>query len=1086
MPERSALISAGLVGRERESEQIAAALDAMLRGQGDVLLLSGEPGVGKSALARAAEGAARERGALAFWGRCWEAGGGPAYWPLARALGPLLELAGAERWVRAAGPALLDVLPEARALVPELEPARAVDAGTARFAVARALGTLLRRACEQVPLLLLLDDLHAADLASLELLEALAADSKSLRLLMLGTVRDRELDQPREVRPRLASLQRAARVLPVLPLAEDEARELLERQTGALADVLAGRVLEATRGNALFLVEMGRLLHSRSPAQQELPLPLGIREAVRRRVEVLPSPTRAALGVCAVLGVEAPLGIAAPVLGLPGSAEVLDLVAPAEALGLLRRSAGGSIRFEHGLVREALYHELEPEQRRALHLRVALELEQRSVGGDGASEIAHHLLSAGSPARERACRAAARAAELAVARAAYDDAVALLERARAEAELELEPAARTELLIALGRARLLAGELDAGRVVCRSAAALAERQGDAPALARAALALGSAWQFGFANREVSGLAGRALELLGEREPGLRARLLARVAAAEQPAADPSGPIALARQAFALARSLGDERTLLEVLHVGMAALMDYAPPDERRALNQETLALARGLGERGAELRATQRLALDHLELGDLPAAESAIQAHASMALPLEHRRHLLPLAYQQAMHACFVGDFAAATARRGDAEALLEHATEPALVMTLHRFGAARLRGDVAELLRVEPTLYPGATDVNSLALRGALRASVCAWSGQLEACRAALARVLSQPVPGDPIWCALVGEAAAVAGHRELCRLTQSQLAPRRGTFISWGATGAFIDGPYSRVLGLLECCLEQWAQAVASASAAIAECRAACARPLLARALLDAAGVLSCRAQSGDAERAHELLREARALEAELGMCPGSPLLAAPELAASGTRSARANAPSLPRPDAGTAPAAVRLERAGELWLVEHAGRRCHVRNSRGMEILAALVGQPHTDVHVLELARAGTDASDGGDAGELLDEPARQAYRARLLELEEELAEAEGHADRARVERLTAEREALRRELSRAFGLGGRARRSGSATERARVAVQRRVRDAVRRIAELEPALGEHLDRAVRTGTTCAYRPSQHQR
>lgn len=1084
MPGSAAVFSSALVGRVREAEQLVGALEAMVGGQGDVLLLSGEPGVGKSALARATELAARELGALAFWGRCWEAGGGPAYWPLARALGPLLELPGAERWVRAAGPALLDVLPEARALAPELTPAGAVDAGTARFAVARALGLLLRRACEHAPLLLLLDDLHAADLASLELLEALAADSKSLRLLILGTLRDRELDQPSEVRPRLSSLQRVARVLPVLPLADGAARSLLERQTGVLGDALAARVLEATRGNALFVVEMGRLLQGSSPAQQELPLPLGVREAVRRRVEVLPPLTREALGVCAVLGVEAQLGIAAVLLELPGSTELLDRIAPAEALGLLRRGAGASVRFEHGLVREALYQELAPEQRRSLHLRVASELERRVVAGDAASEIAHHLLSAGSPARERACRAAAWAAEVAIARAAYDDAVALLERARAEAELELPPEGRAELLIALGRARLLAGALDAGRAACRSAAALAERQGHAPLMARAALALGAAWQFGFANREVSELAGRALALLGAQEPALRARLLARLAAAEQPAADPDGPIALAREAFTLARSLGDAHTLLEVLHVGMSALMDYAPPDERRALNQETLALARSLGERGAELRATQRLALDHLELGDLPAADSAILTHESLALPLAHRRHLLPLSYQQAMRACFAGDFAAADEHRRQAETLVEPQGERPLVVSLHQFGRARLRGDVAQLLRVEPTLYPGATDANSLALRVALRASVLAWSGQSEPCRAALARARAQPVPGDPIWCTLVGEAAAVVGDRELCQLTHSQLARRRGTFISWGATGAFVDGPYSRVLALLECCLQRWDAAVSSALAAIAECRAASARPLLARSLRDAVGVLLRRSQAGDAELVHALSLEAAALEAELGLCPGQPLLSGSESAASAVAGASAG----PQPPQTTAtPVALRFERAGELWLIRHGGGGCHVRNSRGMEILAALVARPHTDVHVLELARAGgAEASGGGDAVELLDQPARQAYRARLRELEGEQAEAESHADRGRVERLAAEREALQRELSRAFGLGGRARRSGSATERARVAVQRRVREAIRRIAALEPALGEHLDRAVRTGTTCAYRPGVHQR
>ncbi len=111
----------------------------------------------------------------------------------------------------------------------------------------------------------------------------------------------------------------------------------------------------------------------------------------------------------------------------------------------------------------------------------------------------------------------------------------------------------------------------------------------------------------------------------------------------------------------------------------------------------------------------------------------------------------------------------------------------------------------------------------------------------------------------------------------------------------------------------------------------------------------------------------------------------------------------------------------------------------------------------------------------------DAGELLDHAAKRAYRERVGELEGEIAEAERHADAGRVAKLREEREALFAELARAVGLGGRARKAGSATERARVNVQRRLRDAIAKITEADAELGRFFERSIRTGTFCCFRP-----
>jgi hypothetical protein len=147
---------------------------------------------------------------------------------------------------------------------------------------------------------------------------------------------------------------------------------------------------------------------------------------------------------------------------------------------------------------------------------------------------------------------------------------------------------------------------------------------------------------------------------------------------------------------------------------------------------------------------------------------------------------------------------------------------------------------------------------------------------------------------------------------------------------------------------------------------------------------------------------------------------------------------------------------------------------------MRDTKGMRDLARLLARPDADIHVLDLVAEGpTVRSDA--PGDPIDGTARDQYRARLAEIERELADADDRADVARSEQLHAERDALISELSGAYGIGGRARRRSDSAERARSAVTQRIRDAIGRIEAADPALGNHLRRAVRTGTFCAYSP-----
>jgi hypothetical protein len=157
---------------------------------------------------------------------------------------------------------------------------------------------------------------------------------------------------------------------------------------------------------------------------------------------------------------------------------------------------------------------------------------------------------------------------------------------------------------------------------------------------------------------------------------------------------------------------------------------------------------------------------------------------------------------------------------------------------------------------------------------------------------------------------------------------------------------------------------------------------------------------------------------------------------------------------------------------------VWVARWAGEAVHVRHRKGLEDLAVLLSRPSEQVHCLELMGA---ADVGGDAGPAVDGRARREYEARVRQLQHEIDEARDASAEQRLARAEEEFDALVTELSRAFGVGGRARSSGSAVERARAAVTWRLRSAVRQIDELHPHLGRHLANAVRTGTWCSYRP-----
>jgi tetratricopeptide (TPR) repeat protein len=321
---------------------------------------------------------------------------------------------------------------------------------------------------------------------------------------------------------------------------------------------------------------------------------------------------------------------------------------------------------------------------------------------------------------------------------------------------------------------------------------------------------------------------------------------------------------------------------------------------------------------------------------------------------------------------------------------------------------------------------------------------------------------------LPKDWSWLpclVLLAEVCIRVGDLRRAALVYERLLPHAERVAVLGRLAACY-GPVARYLGDLATSLGWLDEAIGHFEAAIERCAGMGALPDLARAKQGLGRALAARGGPVDLERADRVRAEAASIARELGI---GELLDSPSRAAA--------IPS--RAESTTAARPAVLRREGDFWTVACADEATRVRHSKGVAYLAHLLRHSGQEFHAFDLA--GQDVARGGDAGEALDAAARAAYKRRLADLREELAEAEERGDIGRAERLREEMGVLASELARALGLGGRVRRSGSDAERARLNVGRAIGAAVRRIAADCPVLGSHLARSVHTGLFCSYQP-----
>lgn len=867
------------VGREKELEALISALELLRVGRGGLVLLAGEPGIGKSRLAEEVCGHARSHGCKVAWGRCVELEGAPAYWPWIQVLRSLAEKSGAAilRRHRGGGRELSLLLPDFEAAGDRYRH----DDGD-RFRLFDAVSDRLRAASIHDGLVVVLDDLQWADRPSLVLLRHLSQYLYDLAVLMIATYRDDAGDDNPlwSMLPELLR-ERGALHLKLAGLDRDDVGRYLVAACDRQVDAgLTATIHDSTAGNPFFVRELARLLVGESDLRPGA-LPEQVGEVIGRRLENLSVSCRSVLAAASVMGREFNLTLLTRLSGQPmhGLLEVMDSAVKA---GLVAEatSAGDRYRFVHDLVRETLYRSLPASDRIRMHKRAAEEIESGAAPRDPAA-LAHHWFHA-TPlgSWEKAVSYSAEAARQAEDQLAYEEAARLYTQALAALiGSGGDSERRCELLIELARAQYRSGDVGLSLDSCVEGAAMAASLGRPDLQTRAALVLE-----GVNDRELAPAMRRlcqdALAVTDESDPALRARLLGQFAELleDVPNAGQRRQ-ALSREALGLAEQVGDETALAAALHARHAATTGPDHVDERLAVGARLVQLASG-SEWTVQALWGRLWQIDSLfQLGQLSSIPAELIEVGDLVRRLHQPLFRWHLLRSQAALAHVTGRFDEALDLIEAAFALgraTQHRTTEIVYrgvrawLEYDRGGEAAMDEYLAMAARGPrydlPIINAGAV-IQELAL------------GRAGAAKDRFDRVIgSYPnLERDGRWLlisAYLARAAVVIGSKDQIRMLYEALSPWGRLFAVSGAGAAICRGAVAQQLGELAAALGLSEEADRHLSAAVMLNRSAGATPFVAYSRLSHARAL---ARVGAMVRAKAEARAALATAARLGMRP-----------------------------------------------------------------------------------------------------------------------------------------------------------------------------------------------------------------
>ncbi len=860
-----------LAGRDLELAALRRWLAEALAGHGRLVVLSGPPGIGKTRLAEELADGARRSGQRVLWGRAVEERGAPPLWPWRR----ILDAVG--------GAGERDVLAE------DPGRARADDLTAVRFRAAAAAADALVAAARAADLLIVLEDLHWADHASLFLLRELAAELPASRLLVLATCRDTAGEPWRAALADLARLP-GLQVMRLAPLGEAAVDKILQT-AGVAADPAVARFVHArSEGNPLYVATLARVLAAQpgtAPDAETVARIAGgsaeISHLVSSLSDGLDDGARGLLAAASVLGTEFGSELAASVSG--AGQDVRAALAAAEAAGLVTRRLNrpGSWQFSHALIRDGIFASLGEDQRVTLHGRAAAALEPLArEAPERGGEVAAHLLQA-APDRttlRQAADWAAAAAAAATGALAFEDAASYLATALAAAEAAAaSDADRATLLIELATAEYRAGQLAVSlqHAVAAADAADAVRRPDL--LADAALVVR-----GIGHHQVAvtllGLCDRALAD-PECPAARRARLLAQRASALAEVGDMEAADADSAAAMTAARAAGDPAAELDAIRARVAALSAPQHRTEWLRLGARTVELAAATGQPiAAVLGRVWRIDASY-QLMNLEAVDTEIALIAQLAestrLPLA-RWHLLR---QQASRAALAGLFTTARDRSEEARQLAVRIQDLSGTGMSYAFALAMatLRGDATEL---QPDFFEVLAAAPPIPIIHASKAAALFLAGRTDEARAVYETLRQLPAAGDRdvrTLGSLMQLIDLIIAFRDTgtAQATYDLFHPIAAHDGTVGSGLVTLQGSVHWPLGRLAALLGRTDQALDHFAAALAVNTRLGARPFVVVTRLDWAATLAGRAAGDDLAQARELARQAAGEARRLDM-PG----------------------------------------------------------------------------------------------------------------------------------------------------------------------------------------------------------------
>jgi tetratricopeptide (TPR) repeat protein len=1012
-----------------------------------VVLVTGAAGIGKTRFCREVAARARRGRYAVAWGSCWPVGGAPPLWPWQEILGGPGEWAAATLAADGGGYGVVD---------PE------------RFARFAAIAERVDAMCVRSPMLIVIDDIDAADTGALLLTRFVARTLARRRLVILLTRRTEPGDAI-ELSPAW-TVENEALLVPLDRLDLAETEDLLRMSGGVIDEDLVRALFRLTGGHPLHLQRLAAAGATAGPTSRD-----GVRAAIAWAVERLSDDARDLLRHAAILGPTPAVAESAAVSRTTPTG-VQRALAEAAAAGLVTVEGRHTFSFTHELVREALLDQLTAADEVEAHARAA-DLLSGSTAGDTEriARLAHHaLLAAPRSAADasRAVEACRIAAQTMIGSFAYEAAADLLAAAAAVHERTGGPDSAAPLLVEWAEAVLRCGRLAEARDLFHRAARAALAERDVVALAAAAVGQGGMWinehRTRMDHEQVTSLQRRAIAELPATERRLRLRLKVRLAAEE---VYQGGPIEPALAALDRARRLGDGQVLAEALSLVHHALLTPRHTHSRLELADELIAVASRAGEGMLALLGLCWRTVDLFHVGDSRAetalAELRQRADAVGCLSLRHiaeametmlliRAGQLQRAEAQA-HACFeIGT------EVGDADA-------PAY-LGVHLTTIRWLQGRDTEMLATveqiagSPTLNP-----NEFAFQATV-ANLAARTGQTERARSILDRLTAPGLanlPESSTWLAgmlAITEAARALGDADLAGQVYQLLIPYADLPIM-PSLAVTCFGSVERVLGVAALTVGDPVRAVEHLQRAVAANRRLGNRPVTAVTNAELAEALAERKRAGDRENARTVLAEACGEAEAMGL------------------TARAGAWN--RQLAQLSRQAATIRRGHRHWQLTVAERETVVADRLGVHYLARLLTNPGRSISALQLASESADPAPETTRQPLLDEHARSAYRRRVQQLTDELAAADVRGDQGRSQRLQTELDELLAELRRVSDKGGRSRPFVDPGERARTAVRKAIKRAIDEIGASDPDLGAHLRATVTTGNMCCFTPDPDQ-